>query len=164
MVIRTERLLLRRAREDDLAAIHQVMSDGRAMRYWSSLPHATLDETREWLTSMIIAPVAESDDFIIALNDIAIGKAGCHLIPEIGCILHPKEWGKGYASEALSAAIAHVFAHFDIPALRADIDPRNRASIRLFERLGFELSGQAKRTWKVGEEWCDSVYYELRRR
>ena len=159
----TDRLILRRAREDDLVAMHRILSDPQAMRYWSSLPHASLDETREWLGNMIAAPPDLSCDFIIELDGETIGKAGCYRLPEIGYILHPDQWGKGYAAEALAAVISHLFATYKLPAIKADIDPRNAPSIRLLERLGFTLSGRAKRTWQLGEEWCDSVYYELKR-
>mgnify|MGYP003347797219 CR=1 FL=1 len=57
-------------------------------------------------------------------------------------------------------------AHFD-EMLRTggwpDVDPRNKASIRLLERLGFAETHRAARTWLVGEEWCDSVYFALTR-
>lgn len=43
--IRTKRLLLRRAAWDDLKDIHAVMSAPTAMRYWSRLPHETLEVT-----------------------------------------------------------------------------------------------------------------------
>ena len=156
--IRTERLLLRRARQDDLAAMHRILSDERAMRYWWCLPHADLDQTREWLGGMIDARPEESDDFIVELDGVAIGKVGCRRVPNIGYILHPDHWAKGYAREALTAVIPHVFTHFGVSAIKADIDPRNAASIRLLERLGFEPSGRAERTSLIGEQWCDSVY------
>ena len=162
-VIRTERLVLRPAREDDLEAVHRILSDPRAMRYWSSLAHSGLDETREWLGSMIGGDRNGTSDFIVELDGEVIGKAGCYQLPEIGYILHPDHWGKGYAKEALAAVIEHIFGCFDIPALRADIDPRNKPSIRLLERLGFTPCGSASRTWQIGDEWCDSVYYELKR-
>ena len=162
-MIRTERLVLRPAREDDLEAIHRILSDGRAMRYWSSLPHSDQDETRAWLGSMIGGERNGNSDFIVELEGEVIGKAGCYQLPEIGYILHPEHWGKGHATEAMRAVIAHIFASFPIPALRADIDPRNQTSIRLLERLGFTFSGRASRTWQIGDEWCDSVYYELKR-
>lgn len=159
----TQRLVLRRAREDDLEAMHRILSDGRAMLYWSSLPHETRADTQEWLDNMIAAPEAESCDFIIELNGRTIGKVGCYRVPEIGYIIHPDHWGKGYAKEALAAVIPHLFARFDMPALKADIDPRNCRSIKLLEGLGFTLIGRAERTWRIGEQWCDSVYYELKR-
>lgn len=159
----TPHLILRRAREADLAAMHAVLSHLHGMRYWSSLPHATLEETREWLAGMIAADPAASDDYVIEHQGRVIGKAGCYRLPEIGYILHPDYWGRGLATEAVSAVIGRIFARHDLAALRADVDPRNAASIRLLQRLGFERTGAAKRTWRIGEEWCDSVYFELRR-
>jgi [ribosomal protein S5]-alanine N-acetyltransferase len=162
-IIRTERLLLRPARWNDLPAMHAILSDPRAMRYWSSLPHETVEETREWLRAMIEAPHAESFDLIIELNGAVIGKTGCYRVPEIGYMLHPDQWGRGYAREALTAVIPAVFERFPIPAIKADIDPRNIASIRLLEGLGFTETGRASGTWTLGDEVCDSVYYALKR-
>lgn len=162
-MIRTPRLLLRRARPDDLDALHRILSDGTAMRYWSTLPHAELQQTRDWLDAMIAAPPAESDDFVVELAGQVIGKAGCWRLPEVGYIFHPDHWGRGFAGEALGAAIGHVFAHHPVPALEADVDPRNTASLRLLERLGFRETRRAARTMKIGGEWCDSVYLRLAR-
>ncbi len=161
-MIRTERLLLRRARPDDVEAFHAIMSDPRAMRYWSTPPHATLEETSEWVANMVSAP-AESDDYVIELDGRLIGKAGCWRLPEIGYILHPDHWGKGYAREALQAVIAHLFAAHDLARITADIDPRNLVSIGLLLRLGFVETHRAKGTWQVGDELCDSIYYALPR-
>ena len=61
----TERLVLRRARAGDLAAMHEVLSDPVATRFWSTPPHRTLAETEAWLDSMIASPPGESDDFVI---------------------------------------------------------------------------------------------------
>jgi RimJ/RimL family protein N-acetyltransferase len=159
----TERLVLRRARAEDLEAMHAVLSHPVGMRYWSSLPHATLEETREWLANMMAAGPPVSDDWVIEHEGRVIGKAGCYRLPEIGYILHPDCWGRGLAFEAVRAVIGRIFEGDGVAALRADIDPRNAASIRLLERLGFRRVGEAKRTWHIGEEYCDSVYYELRR-
>ncbi len=131
MILRTERLLLRRARMDDVGAFHAIMSDPRAMRYWSTPPHATLDETREWVASMVERSSLEPcSDFVVELDGRAIGKAGCYKLPEIGYILHPDAWGRGYAREAMAAVIAHIFATNDIERLIADVDPRNEPSHR----------------------------------
>ena len=51
------------------------MSDPAAMRYWSTPPHTTLDETRQFLDQMIAAPTSESDDFLIEYRGEVIGKA-----------------------------------------------------------------------------------------
>ena len=160
--IRTERLLLRRARESDLQPLHAMMSDPRAMRYWSSPPHPDLDTTRRWLDGMIAAPPELSDDFIVERDGVVIGKLGAWRLPEIGYLLSPDCWGQGYAREALAAFIAHAFAH-RTDHLTADVDPRNTASLALLARAGFRETGRASRTWQVGDEWCDSVYLRLDR-
>jgi ribosomal-protein-alanine N-acetyltransferase len=161
--IRTPRLRLRRARPEDLEAMHAILSDPRAMRYWSSLPHTDLEQSRKWLDEMIASPPEESDDFIVELDGVAIGKAGCWRLPAVGYILHPDYWGRGFATEALTAAIAHVFANFPLAALIADVDPRNAASLAVLARLNFKEIGRASRTWQIGEAWCDSVYLGLQR-
>jgi len=156
--IRTARLRLRRARMEDLDAIHRVLSDPRAMLYWSTPPHATLDQSRAWLASMVDVPPHENADFVIEHAGAVIGKAGCWGMPEIGFILHPDYWGRGFAREAVGAVVDHVFAHFDVPAIIADVDPRNRASLALLGRLGFVETHRAARTIRVGDVWCDSIY------
>lgn len=161
--IRTPRLLLRRARMDDLAAIHSVLSDTRAMLYWSTPPHGTIDQSRAWLRSMVDVPPTGNADFVIEHDGRIIGKAGCWRLPEIGFILHPDHWGRGLAREAVSAVVDFTFAHFDIPAITADVDPRNAASLRLLDQLGFRETHRAARTMRVGDAWCDSIYLARQR-
>jgi RimJ/RimL family protein N-acetyltransferase len=159
--LRTDRLILRRARIDDLDAMHRVLSDPRAMRYWSTSAHSSLDETERWLRAMIVAPPERSNDFVLELGGRVIGKAGCWRLPEIGFILHPDYWGLGLAQEALAAAIASTFSEFAVQQLTADVDPRNHACLRLLRHLGFRETGRADRTWFVNSEWADSVYLAL---
>lgn len=143
---------------DDLDAIHRLLSDARAMRYWSTPPHATLEQSRAWLASMIGVPPRENADFVIEHDGAVIGKAGCWRMPEIGFILHPDYWGRGLAREAVEAVVDHVFAHFEVPTITADVDPRNHASLALLGRLGFAETHRAARTIQVGGKWCDSIY------
>ena len=156
--IQTARLRLRPALESDLAAMHAIMSDPQAMRYWSSPPHPDLQTTAEWLDSMIAGP--SGGDFIVELDGCCIGKLGCWRWPEVGYLLSRDCWGKGYATEGLMAFIAYAFAGFT-DHLTADVDPRNEASLRLLARAGFRVSGYGAKTWHVADEWCDSVYLRL---
>jgi [ribosomal protein S5]-alanine N-acetyltransferase len=159
----TPRLRLRPARADDLEAMHAIMSDARAMRYWSTAPHSAVEQTREWLASMIAIPPDAGEDFIVEHDGALIGKAGLYRFPEIGFIFHPAHWGRGFAREALAAVLDRAFAVHRLSAVTADVDPRNIGSLRLLQALGFREVGRAQRTWQVGEEWCDSVYLSLER-
>ena len=161
--IATERLTLRRAAMVDATDMHRVLSDARAMRYWSGPPHESLDQTREWLAGMIAAPADESDDFVVVRDGRVIGKAGCWRLPEIGFILHPDFWGQGLAREALVGVIKHLFLAHRMDAITADVDPRNTASLGLLERLGFVETGRAEATYEIAGELVDSIYLALPR-
>ena len=158
--IRTERLVLRRAVLDDAGPMHRIMRDPVAMRYWSEPPHKEIEQTERWMASMVEADPAESDDFIVTLNGELIGKLGTWKIPEIGFLIDPTYWGRGYASEAMAAFIERRRG-LGSTELTADVDPRNLPSIALLTRHGFVETGRATGTWQVGDERCDSIYYQL---
>lgn len=162
-MIRTERLVLRRASWDDLHAVHRLLSDPRVMRYWSRPEHETLEETRAWLRFMV-EPEPDCRDFLIEKDGEVIGKSGAWKLPEVGFLLHPDHWGQGLAFEAMTAVIADVEAAFPaLPQLIAEADPRNGPSLRLLERLGFRETHRAERTLLWKDEWCDSVYLARKR-
>jgi [ribosomal protein S5]-alanine N-acetyltransferase len=164
IMIKTKRLLLRRARLDDAAEMYKILSNEAAMRYWSSPPHSEFTQTQAWVCDMVAAAQNTSEDFIIEIDGRVAGKVGAYSLPEFGYILHPDFWGSGIATEALSAFLGHVYqTRPDIAALTADIDPRNTASIRLVEKLGFHETGRAQRTFETHIGWCDSVYFAIDR-
>jgi RimJ/RimL family protein N-acetyltransferase len=159
--LRTARLLLRRAAASDLDAIHEIMSDARAMKYWSSLPHAQKSETQQWLNNMLDADQAgDSDEFIIELKGALIGKIGAWRSSEIGFFLRPDHWGGGYATEALKAYIEYATSR-RIDCLTADVDPRNAPCLRLLDTCGFYETGREEATFVVDGRPCDSVYMRL---
>jgi RimJ/RimL family protein N-acetyltransferase len=163
-VIRTPRLVLRRVRpEEDFAGMHAVLSDPDAMAYWATPPHDSEDQTREWLAAMAETPVHEGDDLIIEYQGRVVGKAGFYRFPDIGYILAPDLWGQGLVAEALAPIIARAFEVAGLERITADVDPRNHASIRLLEKLGFVETHRAERTWLIAGAWCDSVYFALSR-
>ena len=63
---------------------------------------------------------------------------------ELGWTIARKFWGRGYASEAARAAIAHAFDTLGWPHLVSLIHPDNQRSARLAERLGYHAHGTAE--------------------
>ena len=162
--LRTPRLTLRRAVADDLAAMHAVLSDARAMTYWWEPPHPDLAATKLWLDNMMATTPEQGEDFIIALDGKAIGKIGAYRLPEFGFILAPAYWGRGYASEAIKAFLDHVFTRADVDHLIADVDPRNGPSLGLLTKHGFAETHRARATWQTHIGTCDSVYLRLEKK
>ncbi|KAF8806833.1 acetyltransferase, GNAT family protein [Phlegmacium glaucopus] len=175
--IRTPRLLLREARQDDLDAFHECFCDPETMNFWSTAAHTSLSQTQTFLDSMIGSPYNGVLDFTVCLLEISestssseqqivIGKAGVWNGEEIGFIFNRAYWGKGYAFEALSAIMQQYWStrktpeNVDKVTVKADVDPRNKPCLNLLNRLGFQVVGHGERTFETHLGWCDSVYLE----
>jgi RimJ/RimL family protein N-acetyltransferase len=60
--------------------------------------------------------------------------------PELGWVISPDAWGKGYATEAVKGAIAWAQTGLDsFSRIACIIAPENLASIRVAEKCGFDL-------------------------
>lgn len=78
---------------------------------------------------------------------------------QIGYKLDPFYQHQGYASEALSAAIHIAAAELKLHRITAYVLPSNQPSIRLLERLGFELEGTARDYAVINGQWHDHLQY-----
>lgn len=58
--------------------------------------------------------------------------------PEAGWVLTPRVHGKGYASQALQAALTWADRHLDVERITCIIDPGNEASLRLAGKFNFQ--------------------------
>ena len=162
-MIRTARLLLRPAREGDFAALHAMFSDPETMRYWDRPPHDAAT-TRAFLQGLLAGDGPESIERIVEHEGRVIGRVGMWRMGEIGYIFDRSVWGQGFATEALGALIAEIWRRWpDLARLEAEIDPRNLASARVLEKLGFRLEREEARTLLLDGEWCDSAFYALGR-
>lgn len=161
---------LRQLDAPDLVDLHAVFSDPAAMRYWSRPPFADLDETRGYLAA--IDAGRERGDLLQwgiehAAEGRVIGTTTLFAIDrqqgraEIGYILGSGHWGQGHALSALRRLLRHARDEMQLRRIEADVDPRNAASLRLCERLGFQREGYARERWIVAGEVQDAVLLGL---
>jgi RimJ/RimL family protein N-acetyltransferase len=80
---------------------------------------------------------------------------------EVGFALARRAWGRGLMKEGLNQAIALSFGPLGLRRLEADVDPRNEASLRLLESLGFRREGLMRERWNTGGELQDGVLLGL---
>jgi len=71
---------------------------------------------------------------------------------------------KGIMSEALRAMIDHGFAAMELNRIEVLIDPRNEASLRLVEKLGFTREGLLRESTFFRGRFLDDVCCSLLRR
>jgi Acetyltransferases, including N-acetylases of ribosomal proteins len=94
----------------------------------------------------------------IALSNIVRGVfQSCHL----GYRLDGEEANRGYMAEALQAVVAVAFGELKLHRIEANIMPRNAASLRLVEKLGFQPEGLARQYLKINGKWEDHIHMTL---
>ncbi len=64
-------------------------------------------------------------------------------VPEAGWVLGPQAWGRGLATEAMTAVLGWADANLDAATIRCIIEPDNGASIKVAGKLGFAEFGDA---------------------
>lgn len=84
-----------------------------------------------------------------------------HRRADIGFVLAHTHWRHGYMFEAVCALLQFAFVDLKLHRLTADADPRNAASIRLLDRLGFQREGYLRKHYLVGGEKQDAVIFGL---
>jgi len=173
MLLSTERLTLRFLTEADLPAIYDIFSQPEVMRYWSYPPWTDRSQAQQWLIHVEEGyRTGEAFQFGIERRADRVLVGTCTLFQfhiasrraEIGYALGRPYWGSGYMHEALQALVRHAFQTLDLNRLEADIDPRNLASARTLEGLGFQKEGHLRERWIVNDEISDTDLYGLLRR
>jgi RimJ/RimL family protein N-acetyltransferase len=150
---------------EDAEALHRAFSDAASMHWWTHAPYETLDQTRTELATprpgwrRWIVTRAPSD---VAIGLVSAGEKRQGNVREVGYLLVPEARGCGYAGEALAAVLNHLFAEGQRKVV-ADVDPDNRASRALLERLGFQLEGMLRGEWETHIGVRDTALYGLLR-
>jgi ribosomal-protein-alanine N-acetyltransferase len=168
--LHTPRLLLRPLRESDAAALFAIFSDSRVTRYLSRPPWSTIEKAFELIVKDQEALAGgKYARFGIERMDGGELIGECSLFnlveqsrrAEIGYVLAPGAWGQGYMAEALISLLRFGFSQLGLNRVEADIDPRNGASARSLERLGFKNEGHLRERWIVAGEVSDTDLYGL---
>ena len=115
-------------------------------------PHPyTIRDAREYLRS--IRQRSPETMFAIAVNDEAIGGVGFVLhadvervSAEIGYWLGEPFWGRGIATEALTAVTQHAIAAHGLTRMYALPFAWNAASCRVLEKAGYVLEARLRRS------------------
>jgi len=170
--LQATRLTLRRISADDVDAIFDVFSNAEVMRYWSTPPLADRAAAVELLNEiddsfarqvMLKWGVARRTDNQLIGTTTLYNLDFANRRAEIGYALGRTHWGQGYMHEALQALLSYCFETLNLRRLEADVDPRNEASIKSLERLGFQREGFLRERWEVGGEIQDALFYGLLR-
>jgi RimJ/RimL family protein N-acetyltransferase len=160
--IETDRLLLEPLDVSRLEEFVALTADPDTMRYWSPSGPFGRDEAernfaaslerirkhgfgRRWiLTKETGAGLGFTETkYFGHSDDVSPDEV------EIGWMLTPSAWGRGYATEAGNAICDEAFDRLKLESIVAEHHPANAASGRIMEKLGmaFEREGVARNGW-----------------
>jgi ribosomal-protein-alanine N-acetyltransferase len=142
-------LVLRHLERDDLGSLFALYRDPEIRRYFPE-GTLTLEETRDELEWFLNGHPDHAELGLWATVHKETGAfiGRCGLLPwtieeraevEVAYLLDRAFWGQGLATEAARAIASHGFETLGLSRLVCLIDPDNRPSIRVAERIGMSL-------------------------
>lgn len=146
IVFTTDRLIARRWRASDVAALLAVYGDADAMRWVGEGRPITMPECEQWL-EVTQANYEKRGYGMFALEEQASGMVvgfcgivhpGGQIEPEVKYAFLRSHWGRGLATEAVVGLLEYGGRSHALSYIIATTDPANTASHRVLRKAGFE--------------------------
>lgn len=170
--LRTERLELRPFEPGDLAGLHAIHSRPEVARYLYWEPYdeeaarILLERKRRRSVlvdsgdSLSLAAVRRDDGTLVG-DATFMWHNQANRQGEIGYVLNPEAFGRGYATEIGAELLRFGFEEVGLHRIAGRLDARNAASARVLEKLGMRREGHLVQNEVVKGEWTDEVIYGL---
>ena len=160
------RLHLRSVRSSDVTESYvSWLNDPEVNRYLEiRFSSHTLESVRAYVEDM-----AASSDYVflaIVLNDgtrhvgnIKIGPINrAHRFADVGIVIgEKKDWGKGYATEAIALATRYAFDSLDLHRLEAGAYDCNMGSAKAFLKAGWKEECRETAKWLSDGVYVDGI-------
>jgi len=170
MKLVTKRLTIRPIKPEDKNEVFEYRSDREVNKYQGWIP-ANLPEVETFIGKLSghINEPGTWFQFVIIENEIQkiIGDLGIHFIDkegkqaEIGITLNKDFQNKGYATESVKKVIDYLFKDLNKHRIIASVDPENKNSIRLLERIGFRKEAHFVESLFINGMWVDDLIYAM---
>lgn len=170
--LQTSRLHLRQVLKTDLKDIHELLSLPETDRFNTLGIPETIQEIEKIINDWCInqnANLPTSYIFCVDLLDTKnfIGLIGLNIgkpkykTAEVWYKIHPAQWNKGYATEALSKLIEFGFNELGLHRIEAGCAVENMASVKVLEKVGMKREGLKRKILPIRGEWKDNYFYAI---
>lgn len=166
-VIETSRLILRPPVPGDVDRLTTRRSHPEVVVF--NGPAYTRERSLAWIEGSIRMGGPQPDAwYLVAVDEretgTFVGDLALHTIDggrtiEVGYSLDPDRWGRGFATEAVTAVVDWVFDELGVTRVVGMLHPDNRRSAMVLERCGFRFEGHTRRSyWLDGRVMDDLIY------
>ena len=149
-VVETRRLILRAPAPQDAPRIAALANDLDIARMTKRMPHPfQMRDADDFVLQVASQDPRRANTFVIDHEDVGpIGVIGLFegedRVPETGYWIGREYWGRGFATEALDAALVWASRKWKRRALVAGHFADNPASGRVLEKAGFLYTGEVR--------------------
>jgi RimJ/RimL family protein N-acetyltransferase len=167
----SKRVILREIEEKDWVDVHKYASNEIVCQFQPWGPNTEIESKKFVKEAIDDAEKEPRTRFVFAIiekkNEIMIGSVEFNIrdvrnrTGEIGYIVNPDFWGRGFATEAANLILAFGFKHFNLHRIYATCDPRNIASSNVLEKIGMTKEGRLRENLLLKEGWRDSLLYSI---
>lgn len=160
--ITTERLTIRPLDNADKKLLAELLTNENIKKTYMIPDFASQAELEKMLDKLLYNSLSEAHfERGIYLNDTLIGFCNDVEISggeiELGYVIHPEHWSKGYATEMLSAVIETLLS-YGYERVTCGAFCENKASIRVMQKCGMTKKGKEEDIdYKGKKHHC--VYY-----
>jgi len=157
IIVTTDRLVLRKMTEDDTDELLRIFSDPEAMKHFN----VVFDRPRmlKWVNDNLEHQKQHGFSlWAVVLQETGEVIGDCGLETDtiegvftvgLGFDFQRKHWNQGYATEAARAVLTHAFGHYGLEKVSGWINPENRASRRVAEKIGMTVEKAVDRGGKT---------------
>ena len=167
----TERLQLRELEEGDWPAVLAYQEDPLYLRYYERTertPAAVQEFVRMQVALQHPRPrIKYQVGVVLRSSGQLIGNCGVRMASsdaheaDIGYELSPKQWGKGYATEAASAIVDFGFTELHLHRVWAWCVADNLGSARVLEKIGMRPEGRLRDKEHFKDRWWDRLLFGM---
>lgn len=168
------RITLREWQEDDAPAVYSYASQPIVTKFLPWETHADLDDTREYLESVMAAARedprstydfavvfrADGEERLLGGGRISI-RDTTHRRGDIGYVVHPDWWSRGIGTELATLLVDFGFTTLGLHRIEATAEPLNVASQKILTKVGMTYEGRIRDHMYVGGTWRDSFSYAI---
>lgn len=169
-LLTTERLILRQLVVEDEDAIYTLRSNEKVNKYLTRAKYKSREEAKTFI-NIINTNISNNESGYWAIrlknSDRVIGTICLWNISkenyraEIGFELHPDFQKQGFMQEAVAAVIEYGFKSMKLHSIVGDVDPDNKASIKLLEKNKFVREAYFRESIYYKGKFLDTAIYTL---
>ena len=170
-LITTPRLLLRQMTERDADQVFKLRSDDETLRYLDKTAMQSRTEAVMLITKINADAIANDGiTWGIALKEkpqLLIGTIGLwrivkeHYRAEIGYMLLPDYFRRGYMKEAITRVNEFGFKNMQLHSIEANINPANTGSAAVLESTGYSKEAYFRENFYFDGKFKDSAIYSI---